>query len=91
MSLSFRPANSSFDKDLDVIIWNGYLSTKVLKNEALEIKLSITDILNQKIGYNRYVGGNIKSESTFSYIPRYVLFGINWNLSGNFIKNSSVK
>lgn len=91
MSLSFRPANSSFDKDLNVIIWNGYLATKVLKNEALEIKLSITDILNQKIGYNRYVGGNIKSESTFSYIPRYVLFGINWNLSGNFIKNSSVK
>nr|WP_068890504.1 outer membrane beta-barrel family protein [Pedobacter panaciterrae] len=91
MSLSFRPANSSFDRDLDVAIWNGYLSTKVLKNEALEIKLSITDILNQKIGYNRYVGGNIKSENTFSYIPRYVLFGINWNLSGNFIKNSSAK
>lgn len=91
MSLSFRPANSSFDKDLNVAILNGYLATKVLKNEALELKLSITDALNQKIGYNRYVGGNIKSESTFSYIPRYILFGINWNLSGNFIKHSGVK
>ncbi|WEK20954.1 MAG: outer membrane beta-barrel protein [Candidatus Pedobacter colombiensis] len=88
-SLSFRPANSSFAQDLNTAIWNSYFSTKVLKNEALEIKLSVTDILNQKIGYNRFVGGNIKSEETFSYIPRYVLLGVNWNLSGNFMKKTT--
>jgi hypothetical protein len=90
-SLSFRPANSSFGQDLNTAIWNSYLSTKVLKSEALEIKLSVTDILNQKIGYNRFVGGNVKSEDTFSYIPRYVLIGLNWNLSGNFIKKTAAK
>lgn len=90
-SLSFRPANSSFTQDVNTAIWDSYLSTKVLKSEALEIKLSVTDILNQKIGYNRFVGGNVITESTFSYIPRYVLIGINWNLSGNFMKNTTAK
>lgn len=87
LSLSFRPANLSFERDLNVAILNSYLSAKLLKNEALEIRLTATDLLNQKIGYNRFVGGNIKSENTFSYIPRYALIGINWNLSGNFIKS----
>ncbi|TKC58433.1 hypothetical protein FBD94_17550 [Pedobacter hiemivivus] len=90
-SLSFRPANSSFVQDVNTAIWDSYISTKLLKSETLEIKLSVTDILNQKIGYNRFVGGNMISENTFSYIPRYVLIGINWNLSGNFMKNTAAK
>lgn len=90
-SLSFRPANASFGQDLNTAIWNSYLATKLLKNETLEIKLSVTDILNQKIGYNRFVGGNVKSEDTFSYIPRYIMIGVNWNLSGNFIKKTTSK
>jgi hypothetical protein len=91
LSLSFRPANLSFERDLNIAILNSYVSTKLLKNEALEIRLTATDLLNQKIGYSRFVGGNIKSENTFSYIPRYLLIGINWNLSGNFIKNPTSK
>jgi outer membrane receptor protein involved in Fe transport len=90
-SLAFRPANASFGQDLNTAIWNSYLATKLLKNETLELKISVTDILNQKIGYNRFVGGNLKSEDTFSYIPRYVLIGLNWNLSGNFIKKTTTK
>lgn len=88
-SLSFQPANASFGQDVNTAIWNSYLSTKLLRNQSLEIKLSVTDILNQKIGYSRVVGGNSKSENTFSYIPRYVLLGVNWNLSGNFIKKTT--
>jgi len=84
-SLSFQPANLSFGQNVNTAIWNSYLSTKLLKSQSLELKLSANDILNQKIGYNRFVGGNIKRENTFSYIPRYVLLGINWNLSGNFM------
>jgi len=91
LSLSFRPANSSFERDLNIAILNSYLTAKLLKNQALEIKLTATDLLNQKIGYSRFVGGNIKSENTFSYIPRYALIGVNWNFSGNFIKNPATR
>lgn len=89
VSVSLRPRNASFDEDLNIVIWNSYLSAKMLKSEALEVKLTVTDILNQKIGYNRFVGGNIISENTFSYIPRYVLLGLNWNISGNFTKKTA--
>lgn len=90
-SLAFRPANASFGQNINNAIWNSYLSTKLLKSETLEIKLSVSDILNQRIGYNRFAGGNLTSEDTFSYIPRYVLIGLNWNISGNFIKKTIEK
>ncbi|TCC90294.1 hypothetical protein EZ428_13530 [Pedobacter frigiditerrae] len=86
ISMSFRPANASFDTPLNIHIWNAYLSKKMLKTDALELKLSVSDILNEKIGYNRYVGGNYINESTYSYIPRYVLIGLTYSLSGNFAK-----
>lgn len=87
VSLSYRPANASFSTPLNVAIWNSYLSAKMLKADALEVKLSVSDILNQRIGYNRYVGGNTINESTYSYIPRYGLIGLTYNLSGNFVKD----
>ncbi|MGM9475571.1 outer membrane beta-barrel protein [Pedobacter sp. GSP4] len=86
ISLSYQPANSSFSTPVNVAIWNAYLSKKMLKAEELEFKISISDILAQKIGYGRYVGGNNISENTFSFIPRYVLIGVTYNLTGNFIK-----
>ncbi len=86
ISLSYKPANQSFDTPLNIHLWNAYLSKKMLKADALEMKLSVSDILNEKIGYNRYVGGNYINESTYSYIPRYVLIGLTYNLSGNFAK-----
>ncbi len=91
LSLSFRPPNLSFEKHLNVAILNSYIATKLLKDESLEIRLTATDLLNQKIGYSRFVGGNVKSENTYSYIPRYALIGVNWNLSGNFIKKPARK
>ncbi|TKC09985.1 hypothetical protein FA048_07185 [Pedobacter polaris] len=86
ISLSYRPPNASFKTPLNVYIWNAYLSKKMLKTDALEMKLSVSDILNEKIGYNRYVSGNYINESTYSYIPRYFLIGLTYNLSGNFAK-----
>ncbi len=86
INLSYRPANASFATPLNIALWNAYLSAKALKGDALEIKLSVSDILNRKIGYDRYVGGNSVSENTYSYIPRFVLLGMTYNLTGNFAK-----
>jgi len=86
ISLSYQPANSSFSTPVNIALWNAYLSKKMLKSQELELKVSISDILAEKIGYNRYVGGNNISEYTNSFIPRYVLIGITYNLTGNFVK-----
>ena len=86
INLSYQPANSSFSTPVNVAIWNAYLSKKMLKAEELEFKISISDILGERIGYSRNVGGNSISENTYSFIPRYVLIGVTYNLTGNFIK-----
>ena len=87
MSLSYQPANASFARPVNIAIWNAYLSKRMLKAEEMEIKVSISDILGQRVGYNRYVNGNSIGESTYSFIPRYVLVGVVYNLNGNFVKN----
>lgn len=86
VSLSYQPANTSFSTPVNMAIWNAYLSQRMLKSEELQIKLSVSDILAQRLGYNRYVGGNTISENTNLFIPRYVLLGLTYNLSGNFVK-----
>ncbi len=86
IQLAYRPANAAFKDPLNVYLWNAYLSKKMMKADALEMKISVTDILAQKIGYSRYVSGNNINETTFSFIPRYVLIGLTYNLSGNFTK-----
>ncbi|QNR86205.1 outer membrane beta-barrel protein [Pedobacter riviphilus] len=86
ISLSYQPANASFSRPVNIAIWNAYLSKKMLKAQELELKVSISDILAEKNGYNRYVGGNNISEYTNTFIPRYVLIGLTYNLTGNFIK-----
>lgn len=83
--LSYRPANAAFDKALNTYQWNASLGIKLLKDESLQLKLSVNDILNQQTGYNRVINGNSTSETTFSYIPRFILVGIRWNMSDNFI------
>jgi len=87
MSLSYQPANASFARPVNITIWNASLSKRMLKAEEMEIKVSISDILGQRVGYNRYVNGNSIGESTYSFIPRYVLVGVVYNLNGNFVKN----
>ncbi|RYG21704.1 MAG: hypothetical protein EOO07_01910 [Chitinophagaceae bacterium] len=89
VSLSYQPANASFSTPLNVAIWNASLSQRMLKSKELTLKLSVSDILAQKVGFNRYVGGNNISESTYSFIPRYVLMGLTYNLSGNFVKKDT--
>jgi len=86
ISLSYQPANASFSTPVNVAIWNAYLSKKMLKAQELEFKIAISDILAERVGYNRYVGGNSISEYTNSFIPRYVLIGLTYNLTGNFVK-----
>jgi Outer membrane protein beta-barrel family/Carboxypeptidase regulatory-like domain len=86
ISLSYQPANTSFSRPVNVAIWNAYLSKKMFEAEELELKVAISDILAERIGYNRYVGGNNISEYTNSFIPRYVLIGVTYNLTGNFVK-----
>ena len=71
-------------------LWNVYVALKLLKNKSLEAKLSVYDLLNQNIGYNRSVYNNIISENQFNTSKKQFLgrrrYSIRTNYRTGFIR-----
>jgi len=83
---SFRQKTNVFDDNTNVILWNAWIGKKFLKNDALLIKASANDILNQNIGFNRTVNSNYISQNTYTTIRRYFLLSVVWNFTKAGIK-----
>lgn len=79
----FRQKTSVFDNNNNVILWNAWFGKKLLKGDAMLIKVSANDILNNNIGFNRSVNTNYITENTYSTIQRYFLLSVVWNFNKN--------
>jgi hypothetical protein len=71
------PTNNSFTT------WNANLVKRIMKNNDLEFKFSVYDILNQNRGYNRNFSSYSFTESYFNTLKRFWLVSITWNISKN--------
>jgi hypothetical protein len=80
---NLRQKTEVFDKNNNVVLWNGYLGRKLLKNDKAIIKIICHDILNQNQGYNRYINSNVLREDNYETIKRYFLISFVWNFSKN--------
>ncbi|MEO8820430.1 MAG: outer membrane beta-barrel protein [Ginsengibacter sp.] len=74
-----RQKLNAFDVNTDVILWNAYLEKKFLKSEALTLRFSIHDILNQNKGYDRTVQPFAIVEKHYLTYQRYGLVTLTWN------------
>ena len=72
-----------FDGNNNVLLWNTYFGKKFLKNDKAIIKIIAHDMLNQNIGYSRYISRNIIQETNYQSIARYFLLSFVWNFSKN--------
>lgn len=79
----WRQKTDVFGEDRNVVLWNAFVSKKFLKKKTAEVRLSINDILNQNIGFQRTANSNFISENTYSTLRRYWLLGVIWNFSRN--------
>ena len=79
----FRQKTGIFDNDTRVILWNAWLGKKLLKGDAMVIKVSANDILNNNIGFNRTVNTNYIAQNTYSTIQRYFMLSVVWNFNKN--------
>ncbi len=77
----FRQRTSVFDKNNNVIFWNAWFGKKLLAGDALIIKISANDILNQNIGFTRSVNTNYVTENTYSTIQRYFMISAVWSFT----------
>ena len=80
-AVSLREKTSVFDGNNNVVLLNAWIGRKFLKNDALLIKAAGNDLLDQNIGFNRYVSSNFISQNTYTSIRRYFMLSISWNFT----------
>jgi hypothetical protein len=71
------PTNNSFTR------WNASLIKRFFKDNALEFRLSIFDILNQNRGYDRNFNSSSFTESYYNTLKRFGGLSVIWNISKN--------
>jgi len=78
--------NKSFER----FIWNATLSKKFFKSDNLRFSLTVNDILNQNVGFDRSATNTTISETRNTTIQRYFMFSVSWDFSkmGGGVKTS---
>lgn len=78
---NIRQKTVDFQSNTDVFLLNAWVGKKFMKNDALLIKASGNDLLNQNIGFNRTVNSNYISQNTYSTIRRFFMLSVVWNFT----------
>lgn len=71
----------TFSNSFERFLWNASFSKKFFKAENLKLQMSVNDLLNQNVGFDRSAyNGNI-TQSSYTTIRRYFLFSIIWDFT----------
>ena len=81
VDLNFRQKINAFDQNNNVILWNAYLEKKFMKSEALTLRASINDILDQNKGYDRVIQSSAIQEKRYLTFRRYGLITLTYNFN----------
>jgi hypothetical protein len=76
-----RQKTDIFNTNNNVVVWNGYIGRKFLKNDKGLLKFYVYDLLNQNKGYDRTINTNVITEKNYNTINRYFLLSFVWNFS----------
>lgn len=79
ITINLRQKVNAYDINNNVLLLNAYLEKKFLKNDALSLRFSVNDILNQNKGYDRFITPFYDEEKTFLTFKRYGLIGLTYN------------
>ena len=79
--ISIRQKTPVFTSNNNVVIWNAWFGKKFLKNDALLLKVTGNDLLDQNTGFSRSVNSNFITQTTYSTIRRYYMLSITWNFT----------
>jgi hypothetical protein len=83
---NIRQKTDVFTSNNNVCLLNAWFGKKMLKNDALVLKVAGNDILDQNIGFNRNVSSNFISQNTYSTIRRYFFLSAVWNFNKAGVK-----
>ncbi len=83
ISYNYRQKLSAADKNNVTTVWNANIEKKIFKKQDITAILTINDILNQRIGFNRDITSNYVSENTYTTVQRYAMLSLRWKFNKN--------
>lgn len=79
VAVTLRQKTTNFDNNNNRVLWNAYVEKKFMKSEALTLRISIHDILDQNKGYERYETGTAVMEQRYLTFGQYGLITLTYN------------
>ena len=79
----FRQKDPRFNQNNNYTKLNASVTKRFLKDNQLELKLSVNDILDQNRGYQRNFDSFSFTETFYNSLRRFWLVTLTWNLSKN--------
>ena len=79
--INLRQKTPVFTTNNNVVLVNGWIGKKFLKNDALLVKVAVNDLLNQNVGFNRTVNSTFITQNTYTTIKRYGMLSVVWNFT----------
>ena len=83
MNFQFRQKDERFTSQNSFTTWNAHITKRLFKENALELKFGVYDILNQNRGYERNFNSYSFTETYYNTLKRFWLFTVTWNFSKN--------
>ncbi|MCY1519245.1 Outer membrane protein beta-barrel family protein [compost metagenome] len=80
-TFNYQSATVAFDVPYRAWIIDGAIARKFLKDESLKLSVSIKDLLNQNIGFNRRTSGMMITQTEYATISRYLMCTLSWDFS----------
>ena len=74
----YQGVSSGYNQD--IFLWNVALGYKFLKDQSLEVKASVNDILNQNSGISRSISQTYIEDDRTQVIKRYMLVTVTWTM-----------
>jgi hypothetical protein len=83
VSLQLRQKDPRFPQNNSFTTWNGFITKRFFKENQFELKLQVSDILNENRGYNRNFSSYSFTETYYTTLRRFWLLTATWNISKN--------
>jgi hypothetical protein len=78
---NMRQKTDAFDRNRNSVKWDANINKNFLKNDKLQLSISVNDILDQNIGFSRIATSNIITENSYNTLRRFFMLGIQYNIT----------
>ncbi|MEO8405563.1 MAG: outer membrane beta-barrel protein, partial [Chitinophagaceae bacterium] len=82
VNAQIRQRDPRFPQNNNYVTWNANITKRLFKN-VWEVRLSVNDILNQNVGYQRNFNSYSYTETSYNTLKRFWLLSLIWNFKKN--------